>query len=720
MNEPTPPLLSSTWAELKRRKVVRAGIAYAIVAWLVLQVAEIVYQPLGLPAWAMTWTVLGAVLGFPVALVLAWYFDATRRGLARDDAAPARRGAARLFGVGVVLLTVVGVAWWLAQMYRPGDGTASVASPSNAPPNSIAVLPFDDMSASRDQAWFADGIAEELLDRLARVPGLQVAARTSSFAFREREADIMQIGRRLNVAHVLEGSVRKADGRVRVTAQLIDADDGFHLWSETYERPDQDIFALQDEITGAIADELRERIQGVGPVAAGGPATADVRAHELYLEGRQYWRERTPASLQRAAELFRQATERDPKFARAWAGLADTYLLQEDYGVLPVEEAVAKAEPAAVQAVTLDPASGEAWASLGLLRICAGQLQAAKGNLLQAMKLDPRYEMAPMWLAGIYGREGRFAERRDVLMRAHELSPLEPVINSNLADAQMSLGDVAAARKTLSDALATLPGNDLLLRTLAGIELRTGDVVGAVRHARRALEVEPDAPSNLGVMFEVLTVIEDHAGAAALIERMAPASRQRLLVRQRLALIRGEDVLVPELVEHVAPLMASGRTPNPAEREELSALGLAHLSAGRDAEAALLLERAVGTPQRLAEDLELTDQASLLLVALRRMGRQAEAEPWSQAVRRNGAAFAHLTNNAFVEYVRALYALEEGRHQDAIAALQRAYTAGFRARWQLDRDPRLMPIRDDPAVRALHARIGTDLSQARAESARAG
>jgi TolB-like protein len=467
-------LLRLTWHELRRRRVARVGALYAVSAWLVLQIAEITYEPLGLPDWALTWTVLAVVLGFPVALVLAWFFEISPRGLIRERGVGPAVG--RVFAVLVVLSTVGGLGWWLAEVYAPQRGEAQ-ARAATSEINTVAVLPFDDMSANGDQRHLADGIAEELLDRLAHLPGLRVAARTSSFALRDFGGGIEELGRLLRVRWVLEGSVRSAGGRVRVTAQLIDAADGFHAWSQTYERDSDDLFALQDEVTAAITEELQRRIprlRAATPAAAAVANSADNEVEgktlELYLRGRQAWRQRTPAALTEAEALFMEATRGDPEFARGWSGLADTYLLHANYGLRPVHEAVELAEPAAVRAITLDPGLGEAWASIGLLRWSAGQMGPAQRSLEEAMRLDPRYEMAPMWLAGVFGERGEYAEQRRVLEQAHELNPLEPVINSNLASLLASRGEVEQARAVLERVLAVTPREPLLLRTLAEIE----------------------------------------------------------------------------------------------------------------------------------------------------------------------------------------------------------------------------------------------------------
>lgn len=714
------PLLRLTWSELRRRKVTRAAAVYAVVAWIVLQVAEITYEPLGFPDWVLTWTVLGAVLGFPVVLVLAWLFDVSPRGIVREHGVAGAAG--RVFALVVVLLTVAGVGGWLSTIYRTDADGGADARPepvSSAPANAIAVLPFDDISPARDQRHLADGIAEELLDRLARMQGLRVAARTSSFALRDFAGDIREIGRLLDVRWVLEGSVRKGEGRVRITAQLIDAADGYHVWSETYERADQDLFALQDEVTGAIATQLARRVGGVAGQAGGEMSTRDPAALELYLQGRQAWRQRTPASLEQAERLFGQAVARDDGFAHAWAGLADTYLIQADYSIRPLDEAIVLAEPAAVRAVTLRPQLGEAWATLGLLRSMAGQREAGKRSLEEAMRLDPRYEMAPMWLAAIYGREGRIDRQREVLERAVGLNPLEPVINSNYAALLVGVGDVDGSRAVLERVLAVTPDDPLLLRALADTEYNAGRLARALELARRAHALDPDAPANAILLVAMLAAVEDFDAAAQQIDGLPERGLLRPFLRQHLRLQRGDRGIEPALLGRADELLRAGPVLAQQDRDLLSLVATARMRAGEHGEAAAILRAIVGEPGDVHEEAALLDPASLLVLSLRALGEDEEA------ARRDSeliAAAQHWEAQAGTsgqsEYIRALLALHTGDRAGALAKLQAAYDAGFRQRWQLAHDPRMAPLQGSPELAALYERIGRDLADARQAAAR--
>ncbi len=716
-------LLRDTWRELKRRRVVRAGIAYAVVGWVVLQAAEITFEPLNLPPWAMTWTVLGVVLGFPVVLVLSWFFDVSRRGITREHGVAGAAGAA--FAVAMVLLAVAGVAWWLHGFYAPSKADQSNTSmsadvtPNTAPPNSIGVLPFNDLSPGADQGFLADGIAEQLLDRLARNDGLQVAARTSSFALRGLAQDMRALGRQLGVRWLLEGSLRKAEGRVRVTAQLIDTRDGFHVWSDTYERSDQDLFALQDEVAVAIADELSSRIKGVIAEAPTEADTTNSDALQAYLQGRQEWRQRTAGSLERAESLFRKAVDLDPEFARAWSGLADTYLLQTGYGRRSDQEAIGLAEPAAVKAVVLRPKLGEAWATLGLLRLTAGQYKAARSSLEEAMNLDPRYEMAPMWLAMVYTHLGQLDKRRDVLMKAIELNPLEPVINVNLAEMMASGGDREGARAQLQRVLAITPNEASLLRAVSAMELVELHYGAALRAARTALATDPDGPANIHSMLQVLMQIEDFAAAAVMANRLPEDTLDRHRAVQEIAFRSGSTQLLPAMKEAIATI--AGTPDIIGNNETLILGGMIELRAGNLQRAVEWLSLAAGDPEQLHSHPLLMNPASLLVVALKALGEKKEAHRWNQPLTEVAAMMIKNSGNVIQRHMlEAMVAMHLDDSKAAVVALDAAYAQGYRDRWQLLYDPRLSPLQKTPEIRAMQQRMADEFAAAREEVARIG
>ena len=312
------------FAELKRRNVYKVAVAYAVVSWLLIQIATQVFPFFEVPNWAIRLVVLVLVLGFPVALVLSWAFEITPEGIKREsevvpDERRTRRGGRRIIGI-TIALALVAAGLLAFQLLRSRLANLSHGEP-DVPLASIAVLPFTDMSQAKDQEYFADGISEELLNLLAKIPQLQVTARTSSFAFKGKETGIPEIARTLHVAHVLEGSVRKAGNSVRITVQLIKASTDTHLWSQTYDRKLDDIFAIQDEIAADVVKQLKVTLLGEGPKAR----TTDPEAYAFYLQAVQLGRLRTAEAYEQSDALYQKVLAIDPRYAPAWGGLAGNF-----------------------------------------------------------------------------------------------------------------------------------------------------------------------------------------------------------------------------------------------------------------------------------------------------------------------------------------------------------------------------------------------------------
>src|SRR5512139_2524341 len=318
------------FAELKRRRVGKVAIAYGAVAWGVTEGASVVLPALHVPDWAMTAIVIFLLVGFPIAMVLAWVFDVSPEGIQRTepmpDAAPRMQFKLRAAYGLVVLVAMAGLGYLL---YERGVGRAHAGEPHG----SIAVLPFSNLSGDPAKDYFSDGMSEELLNLLARIPGLQVAARTSAFAYKGRSVDVREVGRELGVETVLEGSVRQAGDKVRITAQLIDTETGFHLWSETYDRELKDIFVVQDEIARAIVERLRIQLAPEEQQLAqrDQAPTQNVEAYEQFLQGRAIWKRRGEQNIRTAISLYQSALARDPAFARAHAALGSAYVVLAGY-----------------------------------------------------------------------------------------------------------------------------------------------------------------------------------------------------------------------------------------------------------------------------------------------------------------------------------------------------------------------------------------------------
>ncbi len=365
--------LEKFFAELKRRKVYSVAIAYFVGGWALAQGIAQVFPVFDIPNWVVRLVVLLIVLGFPVALLLSWFFDLTRYGIVRTpDRAP--------------------------------EAKIDIGQPSGSNEKSIAVLPFNDLSPAKDHDYFSDGIAEELLGALAKVDGLRVAARRSSFSFKDKQAELGEIASKLNVGHVLEGSVRRDGNLVRVTAELIDACDGFTLWSETYEREMHGIFALQDEITRSIVDALKLNLDISPP-----PALRSTEAYDAYLHGLFYSDKSTEDALRKSLEFFQRALEKDPRFSRAWTGIAKAWLWLADAYVPPLE-AYPQVRDAAVRALQLDDEEAEAHVYLAeTKRILDWDLDGAEAEFNRAVAIDPNSTPSNYFVAALYAARGERA-----------------------------------------------------------------------------------------------------------------------------------------------------------------------------------------------------------------------------------------------------------------------------------------------------------------------
>jgi adenylate cyclase len=411
-------------SELKRRKVVRVAVVYAATAFVVLQAADLILPALLLPEWTSRMLVLVSLVGFPVALALAWALELTPDGVrvtprAASEPAPA---APALLGRRTALvagaLVLAGVTFGAGWVLGPDSRTGLAQRPAPAVV-SVAVLPFADLSADRSQEYFGDGIAEELLNTL-RAADVAVASRTSSFAFKGSNHSLREIAQQLGVNHVVDGSVRKAGNRVRISAQVVDAVTDRPLWAQTFERELDDIFRIQDEIATAVASALRVRLASDERPAAG---TADAEAYDLYLLGLYHWNQRTPDGVRRAIEIFTAATERDPTFARAWAGLGFAYYVRPEYDDYDQDEAQRRARDVAERAVRLDPRSAEARTALGAAIHLAGDIDAALREYERAIELDPNFPTAHHWRGILLTGKGELAASEASLRQARRLDP---------------------------------------------------------------------------------------------------------------------------------------------------------------------------------------------------------------------------------------------------------------------------------------------------------
>lgn len=497
--------------ELKRRNVFRVGIAYVVIAWLLLQVSDVVLNNIAAPGWVFKAILLVLALGFPLVLFFAWAFELTPEGLKKekevDRTQSITHSTGRKLDYAIIGLMALALGYFAWDKFLGGEGAAvpdapsaaapvtaetapaapaaaAVASgsvpastsgpaPASAPPaRSIAVLPFTDMSPEGDQEYLSDGIAEELLNLLVQIPDLQVAARTSSFSFKGKEVQIAEIASALHVAHVLEGSVRKSGNRVRITAQLIKADDGYHLWSQTFDRTLDDVFAIQDEISAAVVAALKIQLLGAAPKSV----EVNPEAYAQYLQGRYFMQRRTRKDWENSVSAFRQALAIDPNYAAAWAGLSQALGAQAGQGYIELHAGNKEARAAALKGLELDPNLAEAHAALGLIQL--------------------NYD----W-------------------------------------------DWAGAEVSLQQALDLAPGNAVILSQMALLQRYLGNMDPSIALSRRAVDLDPLALIGYHQLGLALTWNQELDEALVIFDRlltMNPAFAAANLARSRILLVQGK------------------------------------------------------------------------------------------------------------------------------------------------------------------------------------
>jgi TolB-like protein/Tfp pilus assembly protein PilF len=411
----------SLLAELQRRKVFKVGAAYLVIGWLLIQVATTVAPQLNIPDWAPRLITLVVLLGFPLALLLAWIIEATPEGVRIDRGTV---GNKRIILI-CAILAAAAVGWYWKTRPAPSSADADLRS--------VAVLPFVNMSDDKGNEYFSDGVSEEILNVLASVPELHVAARTSSFSFKGEKKEVPEIARELKVRMVLDGSVRKQAERVRVTAQLIDASNGYHVWSQTFDRELKDIFAIQDEIARAIVQELKLKLNpNRSENMAGG--TTDPATYDLYLKGVALWQARGEKNLFDALEAFRAALARDPNYAKAWAGVALVYAVLSSWSETVTDaESVTLAREAAEHAAALDPSLPEPWAAMANSAYSELHFDAARALFGRALALAPSYATAYQWQAESLATEGDVDAALASNRKAVALDPKSPIVRWSYA-----------------------------------------------------------------------------------------------------------------------------------------------------------------------------------------------------------------------------------------------------------------------------------------------
>jgi len=484
--------------ELKRRKVIRVVLAYVVVGWLLMQIAETTFEPMGLPPWALTLVIVLVILGLPLAAILAWGFDITSSGIEKTDSVT-------------------------AEAPKRDSG-------SHIP--SVAVLPFADMSPEHDNEYFADGLTEELLNVLSKAGGMRVSSRTSSFAFKGQNTNLKSVAEQLNVAHIVEGSVRKAGKLLRITGQLIEASTDSHLWSETYDRELDDIFAIQDEIATQIARALQVQL---APEALPEATTENVRAYDHFLRGRNFFHMFGPGNISRAIEMYEKAVLADPAFARAWASLAVSkatfamlFAVEGEHRAAVIDDARA----AAARSTELAPDLADSHLATGMALMADGKPEEAEVEFKKAVELDPQMHEAFYQYARAEYMQGRMDKSAELFERALEADPTDYRSQVLLTAVYQSLGqpDKAAEAARLGAALVEkhlrkFPDDRRALALGAGAMQDIGETEKAELYAERALAIDPDDENTIYNIACYLIRTGDLEKAMDLLEKCSHSAK---------------------------------------------------------------------------------------------------------------------------------------------------------------------------------------------------
>src|SRR5437867_2110585 len=523
--------IDNFFAELKRRNVYKVAVAYIVAGWALSQGIAQVFPVFDVPNWAIRLVVLLIILGLPIALVLAWTFELTPQGIKRTETADAMPETARqkkhTWIYVVVIAGLFSIGLFFLGRYSAKNATPRQSEAATVSQKSIAVLPFDNLSRDPDNAYFAEGVQDEILTRLAKVADLKVISRTSTQHFKSAPDNLPQIAKQLGVAHILEGSVQKASDQVRVNVQLINALTDAHLWGDTYDRKLTDIFAVESEIAKTIADILQAKLSGSEQHAIAARTTENTEAHQLYLKGRFFWNKRTGNDLKKSIDYFEQAIAADPNYALAYAGIADAYVLLPGYSAGTPRDCYPKAKAAAKKALELDETLAEAHTTLAMaIWLYDFDSSQATREFQRAIELNPNYATAHHWFSLGLASLGRFDDAIAEGKRAVELDPLSLVINADLgADYYLARRydeAIAQQRKTLEMDPGFYYAHFILGEALAA----KGAFEQAIEEYRKAHALDDD-PWVLGLLGHAYASSGNKTEALKILDQLKELSTQR-------------------------------------------------------------------------------------------------------------------------------------------------------------------------------------------------
>ncbi|MGE0623457.1 MAG: tetratricopeptide repeat protein [Pseudomonadales bacterium] len=703
---------------LRRRKVLRIAGAYAVVAWGVLQVADLLFPRLGLPDWTFTFVAALLAIGLPITVAVAWTIGASYDGIQgtpdslhapRHDETTGRRWIEPLLVI--ILLVVVGVtAVQVLNRERPSQ-PAAVPTPAGEPSPSVAVLPFASFSADAEDGYFADGLTEELINGLAQIDGLRVPGRTSSFHYKNLNVDLRDIGRELSVAHVVEGSVRRAGDRLRVTVQLVATGDGFHLWSQTYDRNLEDVFAIQQDIARQVARQLRQTLFMESSV----PAVTESDSYPAYLVATAMLREHSLRSLTRAREMFEALIERDPDDVEALAGYARaTMPLAAAFLTLDFETAAAEAVGAVEHALEVEPDSAAANLAAGnvysVLAFRTGEQRyytLAERALARAVDLAPDDPDVLRGYGSLLQQTGRAAPALEVIRKGAERDPMNRAAQLHLAEAYRGVGQLADARTLLESVIEREPDYVAARLELGELFIEMGQLDAALPHLRVAHESKT-TPRATFALANVLLNLHRREEMRRVIGELDYAPQSMPLGSMVLQLTSGDDSAAlayargelertgDRIFRPVIVVLALNTADLVTARAELRAMEPTVLLPGADVRH--LQPDTVLFAANLLMREGATDQAHDLLESLLTLLSPEESgfDPIADKI------------------LRAQTYAQLGRGDEALAELGAARTQGYRTLYdfdlflRLDRYPAFASLDKDPRFRAFVDGIDQD------------
>ena len=717
----TTPATSGLLHRLRERGVIRVAVSYAVIAWLALQIADVTFEPLGVPRWVMVSLIVTAVLGFPVAVTLAWFYEVGDRGLVRDRAGegaarPAVHGVRRYADLSVIGVLLVAVAVLLVRQSDLGQ--------SGAGGPAIAVLPFQNLSTSKDGEILALGIAESVLYQLANLAELDVISRTSSFAFRDRDKDAQEIGRELGARYLLEGSVQSDRSRMRVTTQLIDTETGADVWAMRFDRPLGDIFAVQDEIALQVTQALELSVDPAAMKRMTGQGTSNLGAYLAFLQGRALLANARVVDMTEAIEHFERSVKLDPTFAGAYVSLAEAEVFLGEYEATDdrqerFKRALLRGQELVEKALALDPNNGAAY--LQRAQFAAyDSLAAAEADYRHGLELSPNSAEGYAGLAAVvYATPSRRDEVLELLDRARKLDPLEP--GHDVIKAQflwIERADFQGANALLVDVLKRKPQYTPALETLGGLREMMKQAANSIRYSEQALALDPSREWTRRALIRGYVDLGDLSAAKQLLEddgsersprqlrllmhegdwRQAGELAYESLARDGISGISGTDMLMI-----VNAIRMHARATDEFERaraalEEVS--GVSWDSAGRvtlPQEGSPVRAAAIGLAEVLLASGQERRGRQLLETILARMrhevGELGRPELWYQLYHPTALALS-------------------GQNDAALAMIERSIASGSRlVDWwyYFDSDPAYGPLRQDArfqaALNTVHAYV---------------